>query len=195
MTIPYQAIKEHYEYLTPLIMERSNIHPKSWISPYCNDVDWLKLFTPIENYTWQVLRDFGQIPMYPQYPVDKYFLDFGNPFLQIGIECDGADFHEDKEKDRRRDTELRKLGWQLYRISGAECNRPVEEYYYNLHKHNPAVQASILGEYYHETLEGLVKALAIKYCKYKAVYVNGVCNEISIAQSCLDTRLSEVEDF
>lgn len=82
-------------------------------------VDWGKLFTPIESAVWQDIRS---LPMefYPQYPVGKRFIDFADPKLKIGIECDGKAFHS-REKDVQRDLELMELGWTIYHLKGADC--------------------------------------------------------------------------
>lgn len=84
--------------------------------------DWSQIMSPIELTAWQVIRSRGRLPLYPQYPVGKYFLDFGNPFRKIGVELDGKDYH-DKAKDYKRDMELRSVGWDIIRITGSEMNK------------------------------------------------------------------------
>jgi len=192
LDVPYEQIRAHYEWMTPLIMERSAKHPAGWVSPYCNHLSWSGYFTPIEDNTWQVIRCFGKVPLYPQFPVLNYFLDFGNPFLKIGVECDGKDYHMDKKKDMIRDTNLRKIGWRIYRISGSDCVRPINPEYYIVDKFSLRNQIKILEEYYNTTIEGLMKALAIKYCRYKYFYIGEGINEKKIAMNCLQQRLSEV---
>lgn len=193
--IPYDKIRDHYEYLTPLIMERSVKHPRSWVSPYCTEIDWIKIFTPIEYDTWHSIRSNGRIPLYPQYPVLNYFLDFGNPYLKIGVECDGADFHLDKKKDNDRDYELKQVGWSIYRISGSDCWRVPSAEYYDLVYHLEEDRYSILKEFYDTTVDGLIKALSIGFCEdnyYEDEYVN----ESQISQMCLNNRLSKpVKDW
>lgn len=85
-------------------------------------VDWNKIFTPIETYAWHSIRCKGGMALYPQYPVNNYFIDFGCPALKVGLELDGAAYHN-KEKDRIRDCNLQKEGWRIYRISGSEMNK------------------------------------------------------------------------
>jgi very-short-patch-repair endonuclease len=82
--------------------------------------------TPIELWLWEEIRD-ANVVLYPQFPVDKFFVDFGNPKAKVAIECDGKAFHQDKEKDRARDARLRELGWAVYRISGSDCARESDE--------------------------------------------------------------------
>jgi len=88
------------------------------IHPY--EIDWTNVFTPIELGLWSDIRYVGLV-MYPQYPVDRFFVDFGNPVAKVAIECDGAAFHLDKAKDAERDRILAALGWTVHRISGRDC--------------------------------------------------------------------------
>jgi hypothetical protein len=76
--------------------------------------------TPIESWLWHDIRAVDLV-LYPQYPVGGFFVDFANPKAKVAIECDGAEFHQDKEKDAKRDAKLRQLGWTVYRISGKAC--------------------------------------------------------------------------
>lgn len=76
--------------------------------------------TPIEWCLWADIRACNAI-FYPQYPVGRFFVDFGNPVAKVAIECDGYEYHLDKGKDRDRDDELAALGWRVYRISGHDC--------------------------------------------------------------------------
>jgi very-short-patch-repair endonuclease len=64
--------------------------------------------------------------MYPQYPVLKYFLDFGNPYFKIAIELDGKDYHNPDE-DRKRDIELHAAGWKVFRIPGYKMVRQFKD--------------------------------------------------------------------
>lgn len=82
-------------------------------------LDWR--FTPIEYAVWQDIRGSG-LPMLPQVPVLKYFIDFGDPEKKIGIECDGKQWH-DPVKDKKRDDQLAAVGWKIFRISGHVCKR------------------------------------------------------------------------
>jgi very-short-patch-repair endonuclease len=90
--------------------------------------DWHKIWTPIERNTWADIRAIG-LPFYPEYPAGKYFIDFADPFKGIGIEVDGREYHQDKEKDEIRQTELEKMGWIIYRIEGWMTLKDREEFY------------------------------------------------------------------
>lgn len=83
--------------------------------------NWPTLFTPIENALWCDIRAYG-LDLWPQLPVGKYFVDFGNPIAKVAVECDGAAWHMDKGKDRQRDERLERMGWAVIRIPGRKCN-------------------------------------------------------------------------
>lgn len=85
-----------------------------------HEVRWGEVFTPIEAAMWHELRR-ADLPFYPQLPVGKAFVDFGNPHHKIAIECDGKEFHLDRMKDRQRDAVLAARGWRVLRITGADC--------------------------------------------------------------------------
>lgn len=88
--------------------------------------DGLIKMTPIEDCLWHDIRNLNAV-LYPQWPVAGFFVDFANPVAKVAIECDGAAYHQDKEKDARRDATLRELGWYVYRFTGKECHREFDE--------------------------------------------------------------------
>jgi very-short-patch-repair endonuclease len=94
------------------------------VDPY--EVDWLMVFTPIENALWYDIRMAGAV-LYPQYPVLNYFVDFGNPVAKVAIECDGAAFHQDTERDATRQRAIEAAGWTVYRITGRDCKTDFDE--------------------------------------------------------------------
>jgi hypothetical protein len=182
--IPYDEIRTHYEHLTPMIMEVSERHPKRWVDPYCA-IPFHLYYTPIEEMAWMAIRSFGHVPMYPQYPVLGYFIDFANPFLKIGIECDGAMYHTDKEKDRRRDAKLYDQGWLIFRISGSDCYK-VNEQWDNRFDVDEMEASGIVNRYYNDTIEGLVRALGIFYCGYRQISRD--FRELELAHGTLSKR-------
>lgn len=112
----FAALREFYANANSEILQAQS---NEWgIDPY--EVDWLKVFTPIEYALWQDIRQEGLV-MYPQYPVAGFFVDFANPRARVAIECDGAAYHTDAAKDSARDTKLRSFGWSVYRITGRDC--------------------------------------------------------------------------
>lgn len=117
----FKAIREFYRAVMDRILAAER---NQWpIDPYM--VDWVKLFTPIEFGLWCDIRCCG-IVMYPQFPVGRYFVDFGNPQAKLAFECDGAAWHKDPEKDAKRDRELAEMGWRVHRFTGRECLAPDE---------------------------------------------------------------------
>ena len=119
----YNAIRKHYELHHEQIM---NARPgKFGISAYA----WSDLLTltPIEEWIWEKFRYLGMV-MYPQYPVGRFFVDFGSPKKKVAIECDGAAYHLDKDADFRRQQEIQALGWKVFRFTGRECKQPIEDF-------------------------------------------------------------------
>lgn len=120
----WNAIVEFYRVRhSDLMAERAD----EWaLDPYEWDNKGLLRMTPIEEWMWSDLRDEGAV-MYPQYPVAGVFVDFGNPKAKVAIECDGAAYHLDKEKDAERDRRLVALGWTVYRFTGRQCREDYDE--------------------------------------------------------------------
>lgn len=81
-------------------------------------VDWGRIFTPIEEDGWYYVRTMG-LKMFPQYPVGRFFVDFGDPWKHVAIECDGQQWHN-AERDAKRDRELADMGWRVLHLSGSE---------------------------------------------------------------------------
>lgn len=97
------------------------------IAPY--EADWIEIFTPIEEALWHDIRALGGV-LYPQFPVGRFFVDFGNPQARVAIECDGAAFHTDYAKDKKRQDEIEAMGWAVYRFTGRDClkcNQEIED--------------------------------------------------------------------
>jgi very-short-patch-repair endonuclease len=97
----WKAIKEFYERNADAILSEPRnewaIDPYAW-APFVE-------MTPIEEWLWGDIRAANAV-FYPQWPVGGVFLDFANPVAKVAIECDGAAYHTDKEKDAARDTRL-----------------------------------------------------------------------------------------
>ena len=132
--------------------------------------DWFKIWTPIERNVWGDIRYLG-LPFYPQFPVDKYFIDFADPIKQIGIEVDGKEWHRDKEKDENRQKVLEELGWTIIRIQGKTTFRIYEDYFtedfydslLNLEEEDAQEQSELLQQkYFIECSEGILRKLKIE---------------------------------
>jgi hypothetical protein len=119
----WETILKFYRWATPQIMAEA---VNEWgIDPYLWEEAGIHL-TPIERWLWHDIRAHDAV-LYPQYPVGRYFVDFGNPKVKVAIECDGAAYHTDKGKDFARDSELERMGWTVYRISGSDCRTDFDE--------------------------------------------------------------------
>lgn len=111
-----KMLRDYYRTNEDRILAR----PDKYFASY--PIDWMTLFTPIEQLAWNSIRCKRGVILYPQYPVLNYFVDFGNPAKKVALELDGKAFHN-TEKDRVRDKELRASGWKVYRITGREMYR------------------------------------------------------------------------
>jgi len=120
----WDRIRAHYKH-HEIVIARAGA--SDWgIDPYAWDHDAGIVLTPIESSLWTDIRSAGLV-MYPQYPVGRRFVDFGNPVAKVAIECDGAAFHQDKQADEKRECEIRSLGWEIYRFPGWLCKTPDEQ--------------------------------------------------------------------
>jgi len=102
-----QQIREIYKQVGPVLEKGVRL------SPYDLGIQWE--FSPIEDNVWGNIRYLG-IPLYPEFPVGPYFIDFADPKKKIGIEVDSIKWHKDKSKDMVKDKYLRSCGWNIYRI-------------------------------------------------------------------------------
>lgn len=127
-------------------------------------IDWSCEFSPIEFETWKVIKGIG-LPFYPEFPVDKYFIDFADPVLKIGIECDGK--QHDKEEDSIRDKNLIELGWKIFRIPGYKCknlpNTTLSEIMQDEEYYSTELTDRIY-DFFNESIDGFLEA--IYHCYY-----------------------------
>ena len=159
----WAIIRRVYELLTPTIIERAEKEKYLGMTdPYI--LDWCKHFSPIEYDAWCSIRPKG-LGLFPQYPVLNYFLDFGNPYLKIGVELDGREYHLDVDKDRRRDERLYDEGWKIFRIKGSECKVDYREFY-EIHDDYSLTDDEKMEEiesYFMNTSDGVFEALRYVY--------------------------------
>ena len=130
--------------------------------------------TPIEEQLWCDIRCAG-LPMFMQYPVGPYTLDFADPTRKIALEADGKAFH-DKARDTERDQRLlEQFGWKVFRVTGAECMKrarcPEDIRLSELERDRPDPGYEGGGEgqeFYLSTAEGLVSAIKSVYYANRA---------------------------
>lgn len=109
-------IRQAYMELMPEILAAAKVKPGGRIDPYF--LDWQKHFSHIERIAWDSIRMRG-VALYPQLPLFNYFIDFASPYLRIGLELDGG--QHDNIKDRERDMRLAEYGWSIFRVSASEA--------------------------------------------------------------------------
>ena len=98
-------------------------------------------------------------------PADRYFLDFANPYYQIGLELDGAAFHE-QEADRLRDQRLVDQGWKIFRVRGAEALRGYTPIVERECWYDPALDEETTARLYTwmmQTCNGVITALDLVF--------------------------------
>lgn len=119
----FPIIKEYYSFVHDDLM-KARASGYIWY-PY--DLPIFNYATPIEIELWEMLRANG-LPFVMEYPVLNYFIDFADPYMKVGIEADGKEWHN-KEKDKIRDAELKKIGWKIFRIEGCKLMRNIPDGY------------------------------------------------------------------
>lgn len=102
--------------------------------------------SPIEKIMYlglmQLAFSYGafNFTIYPQQKILDYTVDFlivyGDKY--IVIECDGHEWHEKTKeqasKDKKRDRELQKEGYIVFRYSGSDVNKEPEKVCYDVQK-------------------------------------------------------------
>lgn len=131
-------------------------------------IDWITHFSPIESLAWGEIRYRG-LPFWPQFPIGQYFADFADPIKKIVIECDGKNFHS-REKDAPRNAFMAGLGWRVYRISGSDCNRSLENPWEEISDkeidRDSWEARNLIDHWFCRTIDGLVRAIAIRHYGY-----------------------------
>jgi len=93
----FDAAAVHYKQCRSEILEAGR---SEWgVDPY--EWECFTRMSPIESDLWACIRSVDAV-LYPQFPIGWYFADFCNPVAGVVIECDGAQWHQDAEKDEKR---------------------------------------------------------------------------------------------
>ncbi|OOR71365.1 hypothetical protein BLX06_31215 [Bacillus cereus] len=135
----------------------ANVTTKNSYDPD-SDIKRKQCANNLERKVYDHLRYMGLSPAV-QEKVGKYRLDFavfGNNGKKLCIEVDGYIFHntpEGKKKDRIRDAYLRKMGWEVLRLSDRQlkedlhaCMRKIEVKLYDmdlLPEEHPSMQLKL----------------------------------------------------
>lgn len=169
----WDFFRKIYKFSISQILDTAEKDISKWAHSYT--VDWISFFSPLEHHAWNIIRCQGNIVLYPQFPVLRYFIDFANPYLKIGVELDSKKYH-DLNRDRLRDKKLYDKGWKIFRISSRET--------YNEYKDLTELQElNIEGEKRKEelinwifnTCDGVIFAIKVIYflpMKSKENYIN-----------------------
>lgn len=98
------------------IQNQASSRPESVQVPTPAGNIWM---SPIELKLYEAMRREGLSPT-PQFCIEGYFVDFAFPEARVAVEADGAAYHqgERRERDRKRDWVLRRLGWKVLRFYG-----------------------------------------------------------------------------
>jgi very-short-patch-repair endonuclease len=76
--------------------------------------------TYIEKCLRQIIYRLGLVNFRHNYYVyacgKHHFIDYGNPFVKIGIECDSVQWHPSIIKDLARDKRLESKGWRILHV-------------------------------------------------------------------------------
>ena len=152
----FEEIRSLYAAELPIWMAEYQETGRMNNDPYI--FNWQKFFSPIENLVWADIRELA-LPFCPQLPVLNYFLDFGCPYLRIGIECDGKAWHED-ERDKKRDARLAEAGWSIFRIEGRECVRHLDQPW---NEYGDDASIEHVAKWFMTTSEGIIYAIKHAY--------------------------------
>ena len=109
------ACRKHPNHLRELAEHVANLSATSFESP-------------LERDMHDALRKSG-IEAKPGLAVGRYRLDLAvqSGDTMVDIECDGAPFHGDDERDAERDRALREMGWTVVRFSGRRIKHRLDE--------------------------------------------------------------------
>ncbi len=154
----FNALRAIYSAVSPELVEAG----REWTDPY--SFDFSKMQSPIERLLWNDIRG-ERLGLYPEYPVARFYVDFYNPAIRVGIEADGKQWHS-KERDLARDTEIFDAAEAvLFRVTGAECHRGADTPWHRLHEGQITKQEypSVLEHWYLTTSSGVVRAMSVVF--------------------------------
>lgn len=79
----------------------------------------IPVYSKIEELLVGIFEKFG-VTFEREYKIGPYYADIFIPQGKIVVECDGEEWHQDKERDRRRDEYMQKRGFKVFRFTGSE---------------------------------------------------------------------------
>lgn len=98
------------------------------LAAHVAELEALAFDSPLERNLHDALRERG-IEAEPGLEVGPYRLDLAIRCgdARVDVECDGAAFHVDDERDAERDRRLGEMGWQVVRFSGRRIEQRLED--------------------------------------------------------------------
>lgn len=75
--------------------------------------------TKLEAAVLVALNDYG-VAYNVHLPIGDYVADIFVPFARLDVECDGNRFHENADREAKRDAAIRAFGFTVVRLSEAE---------------------------------------------------------------------------
>lgn len=75
--------------------------------------------SPIETHLLEAFWRAGLEPL-QQYGIAGYVVDFAFPRARLVVEADGAEYHQDAERERIRDEAIRRAGWHIVHFAGRD---------------------------------------------------------------------------
>lgn len=87
------------------------------------DLNMFKTDSILERWLYYDIKSLYKGRIIPQYVIGPFWADFALPDYKLVIELDGATYHQDKEKDRRRDAFMKKKGWKVLRFTYADIKK------------------------------------------------------------------------
>jgi len=104
------------------------------------------------------------LPLYPQFPLFNYFIDFAKPYLRIGVELDGK--QHDQNADQERDNRLAEYGWSIFRITGLEANTAFENQTdVDLADYSEELKKTVMEHWLLKTGDGVIESIDQIYFK------------------------------
>lgn len=121
-----------------------------------------KCESPIEEMVCDCLMRLG-IPFRVQEPIGPYFADIFIQDLGMVIECDGREFHQDQDREGRRDEYIRNAGFTIRHLTGSEIVADPMKATFDIIKGNSAKR----------------RPREMEFCPFRQGYFDNIGNEPS----------------
>lgn len=92
--------------------------------------DWYDVLDKPQREIFSEIKSVG-VFLYPYYPIANSFVNFGNPFLKVGLEIIYKDFKIEKENKIKN---FEKDGWQIYTINAFHDRLSYNDLFYQKYR-------------------------------------------------------------